>query len=212
MEVIQKLITIVGCGPGARECVTPEALDAVLRAEVLIGAPRLLHLFEEATAERLPTRGSIAEVSAAILANRVRRIAILVTGDPGIASLAHPILERFGLAACHVIPGVSSVQVAFARLGVDWMGARILSAHGDLPCIDFGALEGESKIAILTGSAGAAQWTAELAEHLGRNWKLYLAENLTLPGEAVRAVSPEELRQVSCAPLSILILLRSDRQ
>jgi len=212
MEVTQKLITIVGCGPGARECVTLEALDAVLDAEVLIGAPRLLQLFEEATAERIPTRGSISEVSAAILANRGRRIAILVTGDPGIASLARPILQRFGLDACHVIPGVSSVQVAFARLGVEWMGARILSAHGGLPRTDFSALDAESKIAILTGSAGAAQWTADLAERLGPNWRLFLAENLTLPGEAVRAVSPEELRQVPCATLSILILLRSDCQ
>jgi precorrin-6y C5,15-methyltransferase (decarboxylating) CbiE subunit len=207
--VTRKLITIVGCGPGARECVTLEAFDAVLDAEVLIGAPRLLRLFEEATAERIPTRGNISEVSAAILANRRRRIAILVTGDPGIASLAHPILERFGLMACHVIPGVSSVQVAFARLGMDWIGARILSAHGDLPRTDFATLDGESKIAILTGSAGAAQWVADLAEHLGQDWKLFLAENLTLPGEAVRAISPAELRQIPCATLSILILLRS---
>lgn len=212
MEMTHKLIAIVGCGPGARECVTREALDAVLDAEVLIGAPRLLHLFEEATAERIPTRGNISEVSAAILANRGRRIAILVTGDPGIASLARPILQRFGLDACHVIPGVSSVQVAFARLGVEWMGARILSAHGGLPRTGFSVVEGENKIAILTGSAGTAEWVADLAERLGPNWRLFLAENLTLPDEAVRAISPEELRQVPCAILSILILLRSDCQ
>lgn len=210
MEVMRKQIVIVGCGPGARECVTEEALDAVRGAEVLIGAPRLLDLFGEATAERIPTLGNIAEVATAIAANVARRIAILVTGDPGIASLARSVLERFGRAACHVIPGVSSVQVAFARLGVDWTGARILSAHGEIPGTDFTTLAAESKIAILSGSADAAQWVADLAERLEPNWRLFLAENLTLPGEAVREISPEELRQVPCANLSILILLRSD--
>ncbi len=38
-------IVIAGCGPGARECVTPEALAAIQEAEVLIRAPRLLALF-----------------------------------------------------------------------------------------------------------------------------------------------------------------------
>lgn len=206
-----RAITIVGCGPGARECVTLEALRAVQCAQVLIGAPRLLELFPEASAERISARGKIEDVTAAIAANPGRRIAVLVTGDPGVASLARSVLHRFGREACRVIPGVSSVQVAFARLGLDWTGARILSAHVELPRADFPALRGENAIAILTGSQGAVEWTASLAEFLGPEWKLFLAENLTLPDEAVRETSPAELRRVPCARLSILILARSGR-
>jgi len=47
-----------------------------------------------------------------------QRIAVLVTGDPGLFSLAKPVIERFGRTRCRVIPGVSSVQTAFARIGV----------------------------------------------------------------------------------------------
>ncbi len=210
MEMTAEPICIVGCGPGAHECVTVEALRVIEHAEVLIGAPRLLDLFSEAAGVRIASQGSIDEVVAAISANQGRRIAVLVTGDPGIASLARLILERFGREACWVIPGVSSVQVAFARLGLDWTGARILSAHRELPQIDFTALKAEDKIAILTGSPGAANWAAALAELLGSRWKLFLAENLTLPGEVVRPISSDELRHATCAKLSILILLRSD--
>lgn len=204
-------ITIVGCGPGARECVTLEALEAVRQADMLIGAQRLLDLFPEASGSRIVARGSIDEVSAAISKNQGQRIAVLVTGDPGIASLARLILERFGRDVCRVIPGVSAVQVAFARLGLDWTGARILSAHGGLPRTDFTTLRAEDRIAILTGSPDASAWAASLAEFLGSSWKVFLAENLTLPGEAVREISPAELRRTPCAGLSILILLRSDR-
>ncbi len=200
-------ITIVGCGPGARECVTLEALEAVQQAEVLIGAQRLLDLFPEASSERVSARGSIREIAA----HRDRRVAVLVSGDPGISSLARLVIERFGRDACRVIPGVSSVQVAFARLGLDWTGARILSAHGELPRTDFAALASEDKIAVLTGSPEAVTWVAALAESLGSNWKVYLAENLTLSGEVVRETSPAELRQIPCASLSILILLRGDQ-
>lgn len=211
MAVNRAPISVVGCGPGSRKCVTLEALEAILNAEVLIGAPRLLDLFPEAAGERIASRGDVTEAAAAISANRDKRIAVLVTGDPGIASLARLILQRFGRDACRVIPGVSSVQAAFARLGVDWTGARILSAHGGPPRTGFTTLEGEDAIAVLMGSRDAAGWVAALAEHLGSSWKLFLAENLTLPGETVREISPAELRGVAGEGLSISILLRSDR-
>lgn len=205
------MIRIVGCGPGARQCVTLEALEAIAGAEVLLGSPRLLDLFPEARGERIAVRGCIAEVEAAIAARADRRIAILVTGDPGIASLARLVLRRFGKEACCVIPGVSSVQTAFARLGADWIGARILSAHSYVPQIPYAALESETAIAILLGSPGAGDWVAGLAGHLGAGWTLFLAENLTLPGETVGAIAPEALRGLTGDASRIAILLRSER-
>jgi precorrin-6y C5,15-methyltransferase (decarboxylating) CbiE subunit len=205
------MIRIVGCGPGARRCVTLEALEAIAGAEVLIGAPRLLELFPEAKGERIAVRGSIAEVEAAISVHADRRIAILVAGDPGIASLARLVLRRFGREVCCVIPGVSSVQTAFARLGADWTGARILSAHASVPEIPYSALEDETAIAVLLGSPGAGDWVAGLAGHLGAGWTLFLAENLTLPGETAGAIAPEALRGLTGNASRIAILLRSGR-
>lgn len=72
-------------------------------------------------------------------------------GDPGLASLAKLVLRRFGLHACEVLPGISSVQVAFARLGLDWLDARILSAHARLPLAVLGELSDYAKLAILAG-------------------------------------------------------------
>lgn len=207
----QSSISIVGCGPGARQCVTLEALETIMSAEALIGAARLLELFPEAAGERIVSQGNITEVAAAISARLGRRIAVLVTGDPGIASLSRPLVRRFGPGACRVIPGVSSVQTAFARLGADWTGARILSAHGAVPSAAYSELEGETAIAVLLGSPGAAHWAAGLAEHLGPRWTLFLAEDLTLPGERVGRITPEALRGLSGQGLRIAILLRSER-
>ena len=38
-------ITIVGCGPGSQEYLTPAAIGAVEKADLLIGTERLLRLF-----------------------------------------------------------------------------------------------------------------------------------------------------------------------
>jgi cobalt-precorrin-7 (C5)-methyltransferase len=206
-----EMITIVGCGPGARQCVTLEALEAAMSAEVLIGSPRLLELFPESAAERIAVRGNVAEVEPAISVYAGRRIVVLVTGDPGIASLSRLVVRRFGRDACRVIPGVSSVQTAFARLGADWTGARIVSAHGAVPEIPYSTLKGETAIAVLLGSPTAGHWVAGLAEHLGEGWALFLAENLTLPGETVEAIAPEALRNIAGDALRIAILLRSER-
>ena len=79
-----------------------------------------------------------------------------------------------------VVPAVSSVQVAFARLGLDWADARILSAHGRTPS-DHGAmnLAEADKIAILAGTKEAIRWSAGMAAALEASHAAFLGENLT---------------------------------
>ena len=118
-------IVIIGCGPGARECVTLEALAEIDRAETVIGTAHLLELFPGTKAERIVARGHREETIEAIRQREGRRVALLVTGDPGMASLASAVIQHYGIDSCRVLPGISSVQVAFARLGLSWEGARI---------------------------------------------------------------------------------------
>ena len=134
MAIEFQSISIVGCGPGSLDYLTPASLRAIEQAEVLVGAKRLLDLFAASPAERIVVSAEIGEVldHIAVRADR-QRIAVLVTGDPGLFSLAKPVIERFGRTRCRVIPGVSSVQTAFARIGVDWADARIISIHKEYP-------------------------------------------------------------------------------
>ena len=216
LEPTPNPIVIVGCGPGAREDVTPRALTAILHAEVLVGARRLLDLFPEAPGERVTVSANIdAALDAIASALPAHRIAVLVTGDPGVRSLARPVLRRFGLPACEVIPGISSVQVAFARVGVDWYDAKIISAHGSLPALDPSTLAAETKIAILAGDAAALRWAADLADTLKENdhgpaRRIFIAEDLTLPEERVREVTREELRTAHVSPRAIIMIFKSE--
>lgn len=202
------VISIVGCGPGGLSCVTGEAHEAVRNAGVLIGAKRLLDLFPESGALRIAVNGSVEGTISAVIEHRNAGVAVLVTGDPGIASLARGIVAHFGRDACRVIPGISSVQVAFARLGRDWTDARIVNAHSGTPATSYRSLAGEQKIAVLVGSPDTTAWVAGLAEQLGAKWQCYLAQDLTLPGECVCEVALTELRRHTVPTRSVLVFLR----
>lgn len=202
-------ITIAGCGPGALELVTPAARHAIEHAEVLVGASRLLDAFPDVKAERIAVGTDIPKVLDEI-AQRFghRKIVVLVTGDPGLCSLARPVIRRFGRSACRVIPGISSVQAAFASVGVDWLGARILSSHDRAPDIDPVSLIRARKLAVLAGNPATAEWVEELGRNLTATHEIFVCENLTLPEEKVRQV--DTLQSMKLASRSIVLFIRKE--
>ncbi len=202
-------ITIVGCGPGAADYVTPAARAAAAGADVLVGSRRLLELFPQAAGRRIPYHAEeavLAEVAACIAAGQ--RVAVLVSGDSGLYSGARGFIERFGRDRCRVIPGISSVQIAFARVGVDWAGASILSAHGRLPAATAAQLAACDKIAILGGTGESLRWASGVATELRASHAVFVCERLTLDGERVREIPPDELAACGADPLCIILLLR----
>ncbi len=202
-------ITIVGCGPGSPDYLTPAAIKAIERADVLVGAQRLLDLFPENAGERIAVTARLDEVLDRMDARLdSRNVAVLVTGDPGLFSLSKLVIQRFGRARCRVIPGISSVQVAFACLGLDWVDARVVSAHKDDPDPE-PSLEKAEKIAILCGRKGSLQWIRDTLNHLLRDdRKIFVLENLTLENERIREVRPGDFATMETDPRTIVIIVR----
>jgi len=208
MDIKTPPIIIAGCGPGSLEYLTPAARKAIEQAEVLIGASRLLEMFHGHGAEKIVVGSDVEKILGEIVTRRRKRIVVLVTGDPGLCSLAAPILKRFGRNACEVIPGISSVQVAFARIGLDWLDARIIDAHGDDPDLNPAVLMKEGKIAVFAGRAEAIRWIAGLANVVGKGRRIYLCENLTLEDEKIRQIQPAELDKVEASSRSIVLMIK----
>jgi len=120
------------------------------------------------------------------------------------------VLRRFGLHACEVLPGISSVQVAFARLGLDWLDARILSAHARLPRVALGDLSGCAKLAILAVHRGdALAWMADLHAQLSEH-RVYVCEDLSRETERIRQLSPGDLRHIDVSPRTIILFVKEE--
>jgi cobalt-precorrin-5B (C1)-methyltransferase len=202
-------IVIAGCGPGAPELITPAAHAAAEAADVLVGAKRLLDLFAPAHAERIPVGadiGAVLERMAAIAPSR--KIVVLVSGDPGFHSLGRSILARFGRSACRVIPGISSVQAAFASIGVTWEDVCLVSTHTALPPFTPASLVDRDKIAVLAGNRATAAWLDEAVRVLHSTHAVFVCSDLSLPEERVEEVLSDGFKAERLPSRTILIFVK----
>jgi len=119
---------IVGTGPGAAELVTPMAADALAEATDLIGyGPYVDRVPERAGLRRHKTdnREELDRARHALeLAEEGRTVAVVSSGDPGVFAMASAVFEAVeaGKPAWRdlditVVPGVSAMHAAAARLG-----------------------------------------------------------------------------------------------
>jgi len=200
---------IAGCGPGAPEYVTPAVSRAVQNADVLVGAQRLLDLFPGGEAERVPLAGDVEGVleTACRRWREGEQVCILVTGSPGLCSLASAVVRRVGRAHCRILPGVSSVQVACARLGADWQNIRVVNAHNGKPDEEVSASDAGPKTAIFLGRPESGRWAAQFIGRIRRPVRLFACEELTLPEEHVHEVDIDELKTLDFPSRTVLLVV-----
>jgi precorrin-6B C5,15-methyltransferase / cobalt-precorrin-6B C5,C15-methyltransferase len=180
------MITVVGTGTGAppQECLAG--------AELVVGGRRHLDAVRLPEAAERFVLGPLAPALDAMAEylEKERRVVVLASGDPGFFGIVRVLAERFGPAALDVRPGVSSVAAAFARVGLPWDDAVVVSAHGRDLRTAVNVCRARPKVAVLTGpGAGPAELGAALAAHTR---VLVVASALGTDDERVERVTPAE--------------------
>ena len=120
---------LVGLGPGAPELLTPAAVDALLRADVIIGFRGYLEQIADLTAGKeivaMELGQELERAQRAVdLAYRGKTVAVVSSGDAGVYGMAGPLFRVLATADWDgenppvvTIPGVSALQSAAALLG-----------------------------------------------------------------------------------------------
>ncbi|MBV9568081.1 MAG: precorrin-3B C(17)-methyltransferase [Hyphomicrobiales bacterium] len=128
MSTAKGRLVVIGLGPGAAEWVTPEATRALAEASDLVGyAPYLERVPERPLQARHASqnREELARARQALrLAASGRRVAVISGGDPGVFAMAAALFEALEVGEpcwrgldVKVIPGITAMQAAAARLG-----------------------------------------------------------------------------------------------
>ena len=171
------MITVIGCDGSPLRQAAAAALAAAGR---VVGAPRHLDSADlPAGAERVELK-NLDDALDAILTADTPDVAVLASGDPGFFGIVRALRARGATPA--VVPAVSSVALAFGRLGLDWDDALVLSAHGRDSRQALAAALAHPKAAILTAPGTARELGAALRAE-GRT--VYAAERLGTPHERV---------------------------
>ncbi|MFJ9711180.1 precorrin-6y C5,15-methyltransferase (decarboxylating) subunit CbiE [Streptomyces sp. NPDC101234] len=159
------MITVVGTGTGAP--LPPEVLAG---AELVVGGRRHLDAAQlPAEAARI-VLGPLAPALDTIegYVGKDRPVVVLASGDPGFFGIVRVLAERFGADRLDVRAGVSSVAAAFARVGLPWDDAVVVSAHGRDPRTAVNVCRAHPKVAVLTGpGSGPAELGAALRHAFG---------------------------------------------
>jgi precorrin-6Y C5,15-methyltransferase (decarboxylating) len=198
---VSALITVVGTGTGA-----PAAAEAVAGAALVVGGRR--HLESVALpggAERIvlgplaPALDAVAEYVA-----KEAPVVVLASGDPGFFGIVRALAERFGPQRLEVRPEVSSVAAAFARAGLPWDDAVVVSAHGRELRTAVNVCRAHPKTAVLTGPGAGP---AELGAALGDAPRvLVVASALGSARERVERVTPAEAAARDWGPAVSVVL------
>ncbi len=152
------MIKIVGVGP-AKGYLTERAIKEIERAEVVYGSRRAVELAEKyIKGEKVTISKFDHEAYRRIEeVGRKRRVVVLSTGDPMVSGLGKRIDGE-------VEPGISSVQLALARLKVDLTEVVVIDWHTD-ECMDdvLKAFEMGRDALILANSRSNVKKLSELA-------------------------------------------------
>lgn len=206
------------------------ALAYLRTADVVIGGSRTLALLDAEIRAGATTHDLTGQLKAVPQWVRTARDAqqscvVLATGDPLCHGIAPYLAQHVCLDALDILPNLSTLQVACARVGLAWQDARIVSVHskdagewvrGSHPGHGLYALaqavRSQHRLLVLTSPDNSPDRIARLllTEGLGGDFHMAVAENLLQANERVYTqLSPEQASIMRFADLNVVLLWRS---
>ncbi len=216
------MIYIIGIGVEGKSSLLQRALTLIENAGILIGGRRHLACFPEFKGRKV-TIGSNLEDIAKIL-NRKSKIenrkwsVVLATGDPNFFGIADFLIKKLGKGAVEIIPNVSTMQYAFARVKENWNDARFLSVHGRNKSQKFdegiiSEITKYDKVGIFTDPENTpAKIAKALLDKEIKEYKAYVCEDLGTGKEKITAGDLRQIVKKIFSPLNVMILIRSQKK
>lgn len=202
-------VYIVGIGEDGLSGLTDRARRLVEGAGLLIGESHTLALVPEGGGDRLVVGTSLEPAVKRIEASPNQKIVILAEGDPLFYGVARYLCDKLGKERFEVVPHVSTMQLAFARVKESWEEAFLtnLATHDLESVLD--PIRGAEKVGLFTSESYSPSRVAQsLLEHGLDYFTVYVCENLGAPDERVTHGELGEIVGHEFAPLNVMILVR----
>lgn len=130
-DPLKEKVRIVGVGPEGILSMSLKAMRAIQDADILFGSERILGFFPNHDAKKVPIQSDLREVVETIRSNLGRlQMAVLAAGDPNFFGIAPELVAQLGKGAVEILPNVSAMQLAFARIKEGWEDAYFGSVRG----------------------------------------------------------------------------------
>ncbi len=201
---------IVGISGDGLAGLSTHSRELLTKAEIVLGSDSTLALLPELKAQRRPIGTDLQEVVDFIKTNFGRkRMVIVATGDPLFYGVARYLCDRIGKDSFDVIPHVSSMQLAFARIKESWEEAYLTDVGKRSLDEVLDRIRTTETVGLFTSEEhGPPQIARELLARGIDYFRAYVCENLGGPDERLTQGELAEIAAMEFDPLNVLILKR----
>ncbi len=203
----EKHIDIIGIGLGNPDTMTVEACRHIQRAEVIIGAERMLAAVDTNEKE-IYCEYKAEKIKEIIDKSVYNKIAVLFSGDVCIHSGAiglSKLLENYNV---NVIQGISSVTYLASKLGISWANSKVVSFHGKET--DIAAQIRNNKSVFVLTSGNVAEICQRLIKGALEYVHICVGERLSYSDEKIFAGYPSDFINMEFDTVTIMYIENPD--
>lgn len=203
-------ICVVGLGPGNLDFLTGAGRKAIETCKVVIGGSRQLEELDELISKDCEKYilGKLSEVVDFIRSREGKDITVVVSGDTGFYSLLPFLKRNFRDEELKVIPGISSYQYLFSRIGECWQNYTLASVHGRY----FDYIEGLKNgtgVVLLTDEKNTPYNIAKNIYQSGiEDIEIVIGERLSYPDEKITKLAVNEYEKLDREFKMNIVILR----
>jgi precorrin-6Y C5,15-methyltransferase (decarboxylating) len=186
----EAIVTVVGIGDGGWPGLTGEAQAALRDAKLIVGSGRQLSLLPDLDGRRIPLPSPLLPQLDELVAAHPG-LCLLASGDPMLHGIGATLARRLGPGRIRVLPAVSSVALACARLGWAEHETDVVSVVSRPPEVVLPAVQPGARLLVLCRDGATPAALAALLA--GRGWaatRITVLEHLGGPAERARGPYP----------------------
>lgn len=203
-------IHVIGIGSDGLGGVTGRARELLQAADLVLGSEHTLGLVPELKAQKMRIGPDLLEVVQTLESNLgKKRMVVVASGDPLFYGVARYLCDRLGKERFEVLPHVSSMQLAFARVKESWEEAYLtnLASHSLESILD--RIRTAETVGLFTSEDDDPPRIAKQLLARGLDYfRAFVCENLGGPDERVTQGELAEIAEMDFDPLNVMILKR----
>lgn len=204
------MIEVIGLGPGSEDYILPAAIKAIKRSDMIIGAKRNLASIEEYCDATMDLSVGFEAIGKYLIENSDLQIGVVVSGDSGFYSMLDFVRRHVDKEKIRTIPGISSLQYMYSRLGIGYELAKWISFHGR-ECDLSHCLRKRKPMGILTDKDKNNRYIAGLLKAKGvTDAVMFVGERLSYEDEKITKLTVEEALTYEADPLSVVVIEYED--
>ena len=204
-------ITVIGIGEDGLDGVSDASLALIKSGEIIVGGERHLKMVADINTGpaqiRMDWSAGFGRTLDILEQKKGAAIVVLASGDPMYFGVGATLARRFGASALNVIPAISSITLACARMGWSQPDINVVTIHGrPAENINRYLCDGAKIIALSNGGESPKMVAKLLCEQGFAKSKIIVLENLGGKNENRVEGLAEKWRADECAHLNIMAI------